>query len=61
MTLLNHIGYLDELNGMKKLSARELEFMQYMWTFPCIDGFDLVNKNMCFDAVFNHRGILFSR
>ena len=48
MTLLNHIGYLDELNGMKKLSARELEFMQYIWNFPCIDGFDLVKQEYVF-------------
>jgi len=40
MALLNHIGCLDELGGMKKLSAQELEFMQYIWNFP--DGVNTI-------------------
>ncbi len=53
MTLLNHIGYLDDLDGMKKLSARELEFMQYIWNFPdgantmdIYDRFDMAKGTM---------------
>ena len=47
MTLLNNIGHLDELNGMKKLSALELEFMQYIWDFP--DGVNTMDIYSHFD------------
>lgn len=53
MTLLNNIGYLDDLDGMKKLSARELEFMQFIWNFPdgantmdIYDRFDMAKGTM---------------
>lgn len=47
MTLLNNIGYLDDLDGMKKLSARELEFMQFIWNFP--DGANTIDIYDRFD------------
>ena len=47
VTLLNNIGHLDELNGMKKLSALELEFMQYIWDFP--DGVNTMDIYSHFD------------
>lgn len=47
MTVFKNASILDELGGMKKLSAQELEFMQYIWDFP--DGVNTMDLYDQFD------------